>query len=58
MIIRRDGDDMYTEELMWACDRLMHVMGAQDACEASELANWHTDELYLRAKIERIQRLM
>ncbi len=49
---------MYTEELMWACDRLMHVMGAQDVCGVAEWAEWHTDELYLRAKIERIQRLM
>lgn len=45
-------------ELMWACDRLMLVEAAQDVCDVSEWEDWHTKELYLRAKIERIQRLM
>lgn len=48
----------YVGDLMWACDRLMHCVAAQDVCEVNEWPDWHTKELYLRAKIKRIQQLM
>ena len=46
------------EELMWSCDRLMHVVAAQDACSVADWPDWRMSELYLRAKIERIQQAM